>query len=558
MPKTRIQASCAVFNREDRVLRLCPRSGSCPDGKMCKLTHVSPPSDDVDGWEVALESVAVSGRLNVLDRNDRALFVAEASDATELTVGLIATVALRHGTDRRLQRFRALYAYLCQDFQLRGCPRGYKCPYLHYSPEHLKMLKMQEFPPQVHAGTSVLELLLAYRMPEKEATAFAERLAVEQGLATVGDVNFINGDLFHHISSTLTPCQMHEDFWAVLAESRALPPELSVRGAVAKFHLPKGESDQAVMDRAVADLEAAGVSTIAELRALGQKSFLSLKIPILMKMSLRRVRERYSETDALEPRVYDIEAINDQHLLDVLSMIQRKRTETHPSWRKGSARQLVTTAITFVTGDCRCHAKNVEPAAAPVVVRPPPRAVPLSKTGVRSVPYPGADRAAAEKLRCDQATRGGAGRPAGGRSDGEEPRRNLGIAPPPHWCSCAKDIVVSVNYELNTPAGSRCSEQNGLAVIASTKGVPTSAIRDVFVHGQGDRDPNPLLPCGVCENMFKKLTTDVFRTHGQDINLYMFGSQDAKPRRLLWMPMREISNRQSKRFMDFVTEQVRD
>lgn len=126
--------------------------------------------------------------------------------------------------------------------------------------------------------------------------------------------------------------------------------------------------------------------------------------------------------------------------------------------------------------------------------------------------------------------------------------RDKELLPAPHgsWCECPRMWEVAVNYELNTPMGSRCSEQNAMGAIART-GVPTWAIREVVVHGnKGSSEMNPLFPCGVCENMLRKVDVDVRKYYGKPTVLYMFDA--TIPSRVLSMPIREISLRDNPRF----------
>ena len=93
-------------------------------------------------------------------------------------------------------------------------------------------------------------------------------------------------------------------------------------------------------------------------------------------------------------------------------------------------------------------------------------------------------------------------------------------------------------------------------------GVPTYAIREVFVHagsypGRVARnDPNPLFPCAVCENMLRRVSKDVLKAHGGDVILYMFdGEHD--PRKLVMIPILEMSHREGATFRRFLEDDVR-
>eukprot|EP00796_Vickermania_ingenoplastis_P006715 gene6715-4812_t len=125
--------------------------------------------------------------------------------------------------------------------------------------------------------------------------------------------------------------------------------------------------------------------------------------------------------------------------------------------------------------------------------------------------------------------------------------------PAPHgsWCDCPRFWDVAVNYELNTPMGSRCSEQNVMAAIARS-GAPTWSIREVVVHGnKANAEMNPLFPCGVCENMLRKAEKDVRQYFGKHIMLYMFDA--TVPKKVFSLPVREISLRDNPRAIYFTS-----
>lgn len=122
------------------------------------------------------------------------------------------------------------------------------------------------------------------------------------------------------------------------------------------------------------------------------------------------------------------------------------------------------------------------------------------------------------------------------------------MLPAPHgsWCDCPRMWEVAVNYELSTPMGSRCSEQNVMAAIARS-GAPTWSIREVVVHGnKGKTEMNPLFPCGVCENMLRKVDADVRKRYGMCTMLFMF--DQTVPTKVFSLPLREISLRDNPRF----------
>jgi cytidine deaminase len=79
-----------------------------------------------------------------------------------------------------------------------------------------------------------------------------------------------------------------------------------------------------------------------------------------------------------------------------------------------------------------------------------------------------------------------------------------------------KKFVTAVNYELSTPGGSRCAEQNAVgSAIALEPKLEFQNIKDVVVYGDGGLT-NPCSPCGVCMENLRKLDVE------SQINLYLY------------------------------------
>lgn len=253
------------------------------------------------------------------------------------------------------------------------------------------------------------------------------------------------------------------------------------------------------------------------------------------------------------------------------------RERAHASWRKGS--QLVTSAITYVDdwAACRCaivpgcnsprsprvrsrqSSRNAQSPRSNIsntsslsqarslgsVATPPVLTLALPHAAQRSpglqLATPTGGTLAATSGTSDVAAAGDAA-PSNTADVPCLPAPAMAAAQLDGWCECPRRWVLAFNYELNTGTGSRCSEQNALGQLAA-QGVPLWAIREVFVHGQTSAaDPNPLFPCGVCENMFKRVAAKLEEKHdGADIVLYMFDSQHGS--RLVRMQMRDISLR---------------
>ena len=71
-----------------------------------------------------------------------------------------------------------------------------------------------------------------------------------------------------------------------------------------------------------------------------------------------------------------------------------------------------------------------------------------------------------------------------------------------------KRFVTGMNYELSTPSGSRCAEQNAIGVaIANYPTLRFDGIREVLVYG-GGAFKNPLYPCGVCIENLRKINVN--------------------------------------------------
>eukprot|EP01063_Lacrimia_lanifica_P011740 TRINITY_DN18443_c0_g1_i2.p1 TRINITY_DN18443_c0_g1~~TRINITY_DN18443_c0_g1_i2.p1 ORF type:complete len:531 (+),score=127.58 TRINITY_DN18443_c0_g1_i2:57-1649(+) len=390
---------------------------------------------------------------------------------------------------------------------------------------------------------------LAPRGGADGAEAFLTSLREEQDLHTLGDVNALSNELFSHLAALYESKGFSYDLWEVLEGVRVLPDGMAIETALAKFGVQLPPPQLATVQRAL-------LCTVRDLRRMKFGAFLTLPLPGMrwhgrvawcvgkkicpptsqpprrlrrppasqkpnptgkLKATLQLIRERRRYARAEHPyEVIELPHGANAQMNAILGKLVDYHTGVDPSWRKSEKSQIVATAITYAKG-CTCRKINgraADPEASPNSPRP----------------YPTASKKAI-------ATAGG----------GADP-----------WCTCPRDVVYSVNYELSTPSGSRCSEQNGLGQLAGM-GVATSAIREVYVFGvsaAGAPDPNPLFPCGVCENMFRKLSKEVHRMHGGEIVLYMLASAASPPTKLIAMPFSEISNRASQGFKFFVETEV--
>ena len=107
-----------------------------------------------------------------------------------------------------------------------------------------------------------------------------------------------------------------------------------------------------------------------------------------------------------------------------------------------------------------------------------------------------------------------------------------------------KKFVTAANYELSTPGGSRCAEQNAIGMaIAFEPELKYENIRDVVVYGSGGLS-NPCWPCGVCMENLRKLNT------AKQINVYAYPSgyiyeQGKLPDTMFKLSLSELGQRQS-------------
>jgi hypothetical protein len=128
-----------------------------------------------------------------------------------------------------------------------------------------------------------------------------------------------------------------------------------------------------------------------------------------------------------------------------------RKTHAHKSWRKQDAtRPIVTSAVTWVDpSKCQCKAGKGG------LIPPSPALGPKSGSLVmqRSLSAGRAVGGPVPPLRGESSSSSAIGGPP------EVPTAD-------NWCQCKRYFEICVNYELSTPSGSRCSEQNCLGKIA--------------------------------------------------------------------------------------------
>jgi hypothetical protein len=325
------------------------------------------------------------------------------------------------------------------------------------------------------------------------------KLLHKMGIATVGDIQLLSTTAFEALVERTEKDQQY--MWGSLFQLRDISPAEHILTALLQF---PGIED-------VSPLIEARVESVKHLLDMKPKQFYALRLPPRLLDASERLRQRF-EVEADAYTTIDVTGLaRESFLYDVVQRVLEFRlTHAHNSWRKqDDTRPIVTSLITYVeAGECHCL------------------------------------------YSCTSATQ----TPAIGITPMKEHRSAATTYPAESWCRCPRKYELAVNYELSTPSGSRCSEQNCLGKLASM-GVPTDAVREVFVHGDSHKseDPNPLFPCGVCENMFKRITGDVQRRHGGDVQLYMFDAV-RNVRRLIMMPVHEISHRSGAHFKRFMQD----
>lgn len=107
-------------------------------------------------------------------------------------------------------------------------------------------------------------------------------------------------------------------------------------------------------------------------------------------------------------------------------------------------------------------------------------------------------------------------------------------------------FVTAVNYELTTPGGSRCAEQNAIGLaIATEPGLKFEEIREIVIYGGGGL-VNPCWPCGVCmENLRKLNKSNQIKIYGYPEN-YIY-ARDSLPKTMLQLSVSELSQRKDEK-----------
>ncbi|ORC85616.1 uncharacterized protein TM35_000342280 [Trypanosoma theileri] len=332
---------------------------------------------------------------------------------------------------------------------------------------------------------------------EKDLPTFLHLLE-EMGLRTVGDVQQLSDNAFDALVSRCDACWLPH--WLNISTVRVLQPKFPLEAVLATFP-----------DVPLPVPLPPPLTTVGSLIKLPARLFYALPLPLKVQSACEQIRSRFQPDSDYD--VIDLKKEKEGSFLSFVTpiILSFRHENAHVSWRKKDPqRPVVTSLITYVDpAECSCR----------------------SNEGFLS---------------------------RGSFVRHHLPQKGTEKYPENSWCSCPRSFVIAVNYELSTPSGSRCSEQNAMGKLASM-GLPTNAVREVFVHGENkgiQKDPNPLFPCGVCENMLRKVTRDVHEAHGGNVMLYMFDSTE-DPKRLVSLPLNEISHRDGSVFKKFI-EDLRD
>lgn len=376
----------------------------------------------------------------------------------------------------------------------KACRNGDCCLYIHAN----------DFSPSQRLLTADVSLRvwtgsfldITYTVDEQDAFfSFLDR----KGVRNVGDLQVLGIPAFESLAESIPP--KWAEAFLCLSVLRIYSTKLPLAAVLATFpHIS-----------APVELPA-GLEFVRELLNLSAREFYRLNLPPFIMDACSMIRTRCETDDSFN--IIDLKKEEKvSFFAKVTSHIDSFRLfHAHCSWRKNdSTRPIVTSMLTYINANyCSCSQGAVTVSAEKEMLQ----------------------------VEFDEGVTG-----------------SLGV-PPGSWCSCPRYGVIAVNYELSTPSGSRCSEQNAMGKLASM-GVPTWAVREVFVHGENTKkEANPLFPCGVCENMLQKVTKDVASHYGGQLTLYMFDA--TVPRKIVYLPVPEISNRDSANFKRFVAQDLRE
>lgn len=471
-----------------------------------------------------------------------------------------------------------------------GCANGAFCLYIHTN----KPKEESNLTPWLTAITPVRDAIQKSLHSEK-LLAFIDHDLRDLGIRTVGDVQNMSNQLFETFAArdhanARRAASLDElessvcgEFWTLLYQMRQIDLRTPLPLALQMF--------PGVSNEMLATLPPS--MDVGALACLRPKQFYALRMPAPTFEACEKLRARFvSDQDPFGK--LSIAKANQFFKTLASQVLGFRAKNAHESWRKKDAtRPIVTSAITYVDPNlCKCHANGMGAAAnmsmtangsmAPggshgngngtgggtsgsgmhgpggssssVVLQSPKVTAQLATS--TSFTVPPLSLSAIGQTRQSPMV-GATVSPRSSSATAARPHDDR-VPSVTHWCQCPRRWEMGLNYELSTPSGSRCSEQNVLGKIASM-GLPTWCIREVFCHGtaHNGEDPNPLFPCGVCENMLRRISKDVRKQHGAEVMLYMFDAE-SNVRKLVCIPVSEISHRDGTSFRRFVEEDVHD
>lgn len=510
-----------------KCLLVCRTQDRCrPD---CIRAHLAEPLADATNLlqPPALEEMFVHSRTTGVSR--------VSIRDIEPTAGLYFTARLlQDGVIATCQ------PWICEYFVKGSCRNGDRCLFIHARPT---AESSQAIADMLEATTPLTDALRRDMEANVDVRYFVEHDLDALGIRTVGDVQVLSNNAFESLVRSAEPSK--KVFWNLVGQLRIFPENMVTDMAVEMFPGAVGKNFEVPQS----------VVTIKQLVEMKAKQFYALSVPPGLMDILERIRAR-SDAATDHPMYSSISLREHQgdsfYAVMVKLVCEFRKRNAHKSWRKQDAtRPIVTSLITFVDAE-RCNCRHVPggqrtqlntPMIGAAVTNSPMK----QPLGARSGSEGGTAASASDTNSPAMAAAGPADFGGAGRT-----------YPAESWCTCERQFELAVNYELSTPSGSRCSEQNCLGRLASM-GLPTDSIREVFVHGDthNGEDPNPLFPCGVCENMFRRVSKDVMKKHGGDVMLYMFDAYD-NPKKLVTIPISEISLRAGSVFRRFVEEDLKD
>lgn len=563
----------------------------------CEAPHVKR-----DAWRLNLSSLTQLPILVSSNGQNRRLTLAEIVP----TAGYFFSLGLKH-----LGVVQAVIPIICKFNQ--KCRYGASCLYMHSSSNSGGEKNtphdtgVHDTPPaaspqprvrQAHLALRTLYMNAPMDIAKEEKTQFFDFLE-EEGMETVGDVQVMGVAAFELLARRV-PSRWAEAFLAVTV-LRNLDLSTPLENVLLMF--PKVNATATTLP--------ASLRTVGSLLTMPTKLFHGLNISPRVMDACEIIRNRY-ELDTECCVISLNRQPSCSFVTRVMRLITSFHPAyTHSSWRKHDpTRPVVTCVLTFVNvHTCRCSACSItgldespRNSSSYLVKADIAHAYPSNRcfslcleddgktvketldrcsTHDHADPNgakPSCSHALVERVSCDASDASthstdvsdasGAHHSCPIIKHGEERHEDtravaeddtcvfqpssslfLGV-PEGSWCTCARQGVIAVNYELSTPSGSRCSEQNAMGKLASM-GVPTWSVREVFVHGvHHTKEVNPLFPCGVCENMLRKVNHDVNDRYGCDVVLHMFDSQ--APRRVVCLPIPAISHRDGINFKRIV------